>query len=38
MKDEAGYLIAAALVLVFGSALIGLLAGITWRVASWVAG
>lgn len=38
MKDEAGYLIGAAIALVFGSVLIGLLIGITWRVAAWVAG
>lgn len=38
MKDEAGFLIACALALVVGSALIGLLIGIAWRVAAWVAG
>lgn len=38
MKDEAGFLIAAAIALLIGSAFLGLVIGVAWRVASWVAG
>lgn len=38
MKDEALWFLTLAAALVLGSALIGVLIGITWRVASWVAG
>lgn len=38
MKDEALWFLTLVASLVLGSALIGLLAGVGWRVASWVAG
>jgi len=38
MKETAVWLLALATTLVLGTVVIGALAGLTWRVASWVAG
>ncbi len=38
MRETAGWLIGLAMALVVGSVIVGALVGLTWRVASWVAG
>lgn len=38
MKDTAVWLLSLAAGLILGSAAIGVLLGISWRAASWVAG
>lgn len=38
MKDTAVWLLSLAAGLILGSAVIGALLGVTWRVAAWVAG
>jgi hypothetical protein len=37
-SETIGFVIGLALIAVVGSVVLGVIAGLTWRVASWVAG